>query len=113
MFHYCLIFFHHIFFYMSVISLFLQRDKSPDPTDSAPPSLEICVNPSMFTVYSTVRQSILEQCMKEATQIYHQSQSLPSDSDSDDDREDKNKEGPIKLPKVNLDRVSSISMYII
>ncbi|VDH90727.1 E3 ubiquitin-protein ligase MYCBP2, partial [Mytilus galloprovincialis] len=77
-----------------------KRDKSPETSESAPPTLEICGNPSMFTVYSTVRQSILEQCMKEATQIYHQSQSLPSDSETDEEREEKSREGPIKLPKI-------------
>lgn len=67
-----------------------KRDKSPEVTETSPPTLEICGNPSQFTVYSTVRQSILEQCMKEASQIYHQSQSIPSDSDTDEEREEKN-----------------------
>ena len=39
--------------------------------------------------------------MKEATKIYNQSQSLPSDSDSDEEREEKSKEATIKLPKVH------------
>lgn len=90
--------YYQVWFY----NIFLQRDKSPEATDTTPPTLEICGNPSLFTVYSTVRQSILEQCMKEATKIYNQSQSLPSDSDSDEEREEKSKEATIKLPKVRF-----------
>lgn len=77
-----------------------QRDKSPESTEIRRISVDLYANPSLFTVYAAVRQTVLEQCMNEATHIYHQSVSPTTDSDSDEDSEEKSKELAIKLPKV-------------
>lgn len=77
-----------------------QRDKSPESTEIRQISVDLYANPSLFTVYAAVRQTVLEQCMNEATHIYHQSISPTTDSDSDEDGEEKSKELAIKLPKV-------------
>lgn len=77
-----------------------QRDKSPESTEIRRISVDLYANPSLFTVYAAVRQTVLEQCMNEATHIYHQSISPTTDSDSDEDGEEKSKELAIKLPKV-------------
>lgn len=77
-----------------------QRDKSPESTEIRRISVDLYANPSLFTVYAAVRQTVLEQCMNEATHIYHQSISPTTDSDSDEDGEEKSKELAIKLPKI-------------
>ncbi|XP_062580615.1 E3 ubiquitin-protein ligase MYCBP2-like [Saccostrea cucullata] len=77
-----------------------QRDKSPESTEIHRISVDLYANPSLFTVYAAVRQTVLEQCMNEATQIYHESVSPATDSDSDEEGEEKSKELAIKLPKI-------------
>ncbi|XP_069130438.1 LOW QUALITY PROTEIN: E3 ubiquitin-protein ligase MYCBP2-like [Argopecten irradians] len=77
-----------------------KRDKSPENTDNPVPNLDVSLNPSVFNVYSAVRQAVLERCMKEASQIYHHSVTAQSDSDSDDTGDEKGKEATIKIPKI-------------
>lgn len=68
------------------------------------PIVELAGNPSSFNVYAHVRQTVLEQCMKDAAKVYQKGVSIQvSDTDTEEEVEDKSKEPAIKIPKVCSD----------
>ena len=56
-----------------------------------PPYIELNCNPSSFSVYSAVRQSVLEAKLRKATLLYNQSIQGLIDESLEDNEEDKNK----------------------
>ena len=78
-----------------------QREKSPERWESQQPTLELHSNPSGFSVYAIVRQSVLEEQIKETAQVFLQACNGPqSDTESDEDSEEKTRDGLFRIPKV-------------
>ncbi|KAK7473507.1 hypothetical protein BaRGS_00035260, partial [Batillaria attramentaria] len=79
-----------------------QREKSPElPEPGQAGTPELHGNASAFTVFATVRQSVLVQGIRDASRLYHLASGGPgSDTESDEDADDKNKETSIKIPKI-------------
>ncbi|XP_048243746.1 E3 ubiquitin-protein ligase MYCBP2-like isoform X7 [Haliotis rufescens] len=78
-----------------------KREGSPDIPDAQFLSVELQGNASGFNVYASVRQSVLEQCMRDTARLYRLATTTQtSDSETDDDNDDKNKDCAIKIPKI-------------
>ncbi|XP_013400127.1 E3 ubiquitin-protein ligase MYCBP2 [Lingula anatina] len=76
-------------------------ESSPDFQEPNIPQIELHGNASTFTVYSHVRQSVLEQQVKEAAKIFFKANTdKGSDEESDEDVDDKLKEPPVKVAKI-------------
>ena len=78
-----------------------QRDKSPEKPERSAPEIHLHGNPSSFAIYASIRQTVLEDQIKQISQIYLQAcQTMSTESDSDDDGPDKSHESQMRLPKV-------------
>ena len=82
-----------------------QREKSPElPESGILTTAELHGNASAFTVFATVRQSVLVQGIRDASRLYHLANNgADSDSESDEDADEKSKDATIKIPKVLVD----------
>lgn len=83
-------------------TMYSQREKSPElPESGIITTAELHGNASAFTVFATVRQSVLVRGIRDASRLYHLANNgADSDSESDEDADEKNKDATIKIPKV-------------
>ena len=83
-------------------TIYSQREKSPElPESGIITTAELHGNASAFTVFATVRQSVLVRGIRDASRLYHLANNgADSDSESDEDADEKNKDATIKIPKV-------------
>ncbi|ESO93790.1 hypothetical protein LOTGIDRAFT_153260, partial [Lottia gigantea] len=78
-----------------------KREKSPEEQDNGIASVELPGNASVFNVYASVRQMVLQQCLRETAKIYrHAHSNSNSGSDSEEESEERAKDSIIKLPKI-------------
>lgn len=62
-----------------------------------PPVLELNPNPSMFRVFATIRQAVMEKKLREESLIFLRSVQGLSEENEETEEEERSKESPIKV----------------
>ncbi|KAK6172343.1 hypothetical protein SNE40_016020 [Patella caerulea] len=77
------------------------REKSPEDHDITTTSIELHGNASAFNVYASVRQHVLQQCLRDTAKLYRlANQDTQSGSDSEEDMDERTRDAIIKIPKI-------------